>query len=99
MPSSFGFFRRVFLRARLHQARELHSKLRYALPCASSVPLDEIFFIPFRFENCIVPARVSGKLQDVDLFSRLGDGGLKKVVAIIARQDGIRRRKSLPLAV
>ena len=98
MPSSFGFFRRVFLRARLHQARELHSKLRYALPCASSVPLDEIFFIPFRFENCIVPARVSGKLQDVDLFPDW-DGGLKKVVAIIARQDGIRRRKSLPLAV
>jgi hypothetical protein len=75
-----------------------HSELRYALSCASTVPLDEIFFIPVRFENCIVPARVSRKLQYVDLFPDW-DGGLKKVVEIIARQDGIRRRKSLPLAV
>jgi hypothetical protein len=45
-----------------------------------------------------VPARVSRKLQYVDLFPDW-DGGLEKVVAIIARHDGVRRRKSLALAV
>ncbi|HYK17125.1 MAG TPA: hypothetical protein VEV37_03840 [Bryobacteraceae bacterium] len=92
------FFVACFFECASTKRGSFSSKLRYALSCASSVPLDEIFFIPIRFENYIVPARVPGKLQDVDLFPDW-DGGLKKVVAIIARQDGIRRRKSLPLAV
>jgi TIR domain len=74
------------------------SELRYALTCASTVPLDEIFFIPIRFEDCVIPPRVSRKLQYVDLFPDW-ESGLEKVLSIIASQNGNRRRKSLPLAV
>lgn len=92
------FFVACFSRRAASKRGSFHSELRYALSCASTVPLDETFFIPIRFEDCIVPPRVSRKLQYVDLFPDW-DGGLAKVVAIIARQNGSRSRKSLPLAV
>jgi len=92
------FFVACFSRRSTSKRGTFHSELRYALSCASTVPLDEIFFIPVRFEDCLVPPRVSRRIQYVDLFPDW-EGGLAKVVAIIARQDGNRRRKSLRIAV
>ena len=92
------FFVACFSRRSSTKRGTFHSELRYALSCASAVPLDEIFFIPVRFEDCPVPPRVSRRIQYVDLFPDW-EGGLAKVVAIIARQDGNRRRKSLRIAV
>ena len=67
-----------------------HSELRYALACAAMVPLDEIFFIPVRFEECLVPARIAKKIQYVDLFPNW-ETGMERVLAIIARQEGNRQ--------
>lgn len=92
------FFVACFSRRSTTKRGSFHSELRYALSCASTVPLDEIFFIPVRFEKCVVPPRVSRKIQYVDLFPDW-DAGLAKIIAIIAGQDGRRLRKSLPLAV
>ena len=92
------FFVACFSRRSTTKRGTFHSELRYALSCAATVPLDEIFFIPVRFEQCVVPPRVSRKIQYVDLFPDW-ESGLAKVVAIIARQDGNRRHKSLRIAV
>ena len=74
-----------------------HSELRYALACAATVPLDEIFFIPVRFQDCLVPARITKSIQYVDMFPDW-EAGLKKVLDIVRRQEANRRRKLLPLA-
>ena len=51
-----------------------HSELRYALDCASSLPLDEVFFIPVRIEVCPVPARITKSIHYVDLFPDFDEG-------------------------
>lgn len=91
------FFVACFSRRSTTKRGSFHSELRYALACAATVPLDEIFFIPVRFEECLVPARISKKIQYVDLFPNW-EVGLEKVLAIVARQEVSRRRKLLPLA-
>ncbi len=91
------FFVACFSRRSTTKRGSFHSELRYALACAAMVPLDEIFFIPVRFEDCLVPARIAKKIQYVDLFPNW-ETGMERVLAIIARQEGNRRRKLLPLA-
>src|SRR5271154_1072586 len=91
------FFVACFSRRSTTKRGSFHSELRYALACAATVPLDEIFFIPLRFENCVVPPRVSRRIHYVDLFPDW-DRGLARVLEIIALQDASRRRKLLPLA-
>jgi len=91
------FFVACFSRRSTSKRGSFHSELRYALACAGMVPLDEIFFIPVRFEDCLVPARIAKKIQYVDLFPNW-EAGMERVLAIIARQEGNRRRKLLPLA-
>ena len=51
-----------------------HSELRYALDCASCLPLDEVFFIPVRIEECKVPGRITKSIQYVDLFPDFDEG-------------------------
>jgi len=91
------FFVACFSRRSTAKRGSFHSELRYALACAATIPLDEIFFIPVRFEKCLVPARISKKIHYVDLFPDW-EAGLMKVLDIIAHQEGNRRRKLLPLA-
>jgi TIR domain len=91
------FFVACFSRRSTCKRGSFHSELRYALTFAATVPLDEIFFIPVRFEECQVPARISKKIQYVDLFPNW-EVGLEKVLAIVARQEVSRLRKLLPLA-
>jgi hypothetical protein len=74
-----------------------HSELRFALNCAARVPLDEIFFIPLRLDDCVVPRRISRQVQYLDLFPEWG-AGVKRVIAVIRAQDQRRKRKHLPLA-
>jgi TIR domain len=73
-----------------------HSELRFALTCASKVPLDEIFFIPVRLDDCVVPGRIARKIQYVDLFPDW-ETGVDRVLAVLRRQQQ-NRRKKLPLA-
>jgi hypothetical protein len=91
------FFVACFSRRSASKRGCFQSELRYALSCAGTIPLDEIFFIPVRFEECLVPARVSRRIQYVDLYPNW-EVGLAKVLAIVARQDMKRRRKLLLLA-
>jgi len=74
-----------------------HSELRFALNCAAQVPLDEIFFIPVRLDDCLVPRNIARKIQYVDVFPNW-DVGVRTVIGVMKEQEAKRRRKRLPLA-
>ena len=63
---------------------QFQSELRWALDCARRRPLDAVFVIPVRFEDCLVPRRVSDQVHYVDLFPDW-EKGLKRVVRSIRR--------------
>lgn len=91
------FFVPCFSRRATTKRGSFHSELRYALFCAAKVPLDEIFLIPLRLDDCIVPPRISKQIQYMDLFPDW-NAGLGRLIAIMKAQDESRKRKRLPLA-
>jgi len=91
------FFIACFSQRAISKRGSFHSELRYALFCASKVPLDEIFLIPLRLDDCLVPKSISKQTQYLDLFPDW-KGGVKRLIAVIKRQNDLRRRKRLPLA-
>jgi hypothetical protein len=91
------FFVACFSRRATSKRGSFHSELRYALNCAARVPLDEIFFIPLRLDECVVPRRIARQVQYLDLFPEW-DAGVSRVMAVIRAQDQRRKRKSLKLA-
>ncbi len=91
------FFVACFSRRATSKRGSFHSELRYALNCAGKVPLDEIFFIPLRLDDCVVPRRIARQVQYLDLFPQW-DLGVNRVTAVIRAQDERRKRKHLPLA-
>jgi hypothetical protein len=66
------------------------SELRYALDCARRVPLEDVFFIPVRLEDCRVPVRIAREFQYVDLFPDW-DAGLERLLVTIRAQVRARR--------
>ena len=44
------------------------AEIRYALDCARLVPLDQIFIVPVRLDDCVVPRSIRAEFQWVDLF-------------------------------
>src|SRR5580698_924524 len=91
------FFVACFSRRATSKRGSFHSELRYALFCAARVPLDEIFLIPLRLDDCVVPNRISKQIQYLDLFPNW-EVGLSRLIAVIKAQYDIRKRKGLPLA-
>jgi hypothetical protein len=65
-----------------HKRGNFQSELRYALDCATRIPLDESFLIPVRLEDCCVPKRIRGSIQYVDLFPDW-DQGIDRLVRAI----------------
>ena len=78
------FFVACFSRRATGKRGFFHSELRYALDCAQRLPLDEIFFIPVRLDECDVPAPIRKSIQWVDLFPDW-DRGVNAVVSTIRR--------------
>ena len=68
------------------------AEIRYALDCARGIPLDEIFIVPLRLDDCPVPGRIRKELQYIDLFPRWSRG-LRRLISVMG-QTG-RRRESL----
>lgn len=86
-----------FSRRSVSKRGGFQSELRYALECASRLPLDDVYLIPVRLEQCAVPPRITEHLQYVDLFPDWG-AGLRRVLAAMARQLRQWRRSRLLLA-
>ena len=90
------FFVACFSRRATSKRGSFHSELRFALFCAAKVPLDEIFLIPLRLDDCVVPARISKQIQYLDLFPDWA-AGMCRLKAVIKTQNEVRTRKRLPL--
>jgi hypothetical protein len=90
------FFVACFSRRSTSKRGSFHIELRYALFCAAKVPLDEIFLIPVRLDDCVVPRRISRQIQYLDLFPDWR-AGLERLRSVILAQNEIRKRKGLPL--
>lgn len=86
------FFVACFSRRATLKRGSFHSELRFALNCAAKVPLDEIFLIPLRLDDCLVPRRIARQVQYLDLFPEW-DAGVRRIAAVIRAQDECRKRK------
>ena len=91
------FFVACFSRRSMSKRGTFHSELRYALLCAEKIPLDEIFLIPLRLDDCTVPRRIAKQVQYVDLFPNW-ETSLDRVIAVMKKQAANRKVKNLPLA-
>ena len=66
------------------------AEIRYALDCARRLPLDDIFLLPVRFDECRVPRSIQREWQYIDLFPEWSIG-LDRLAATI-RRESLRRR-------
>jgi hypothetical protein len=85
------FFVALLSRKSLVKRSVFQSELRWALDCARRQPLDSIFFIPVRLDDCEVPWRISRILQHIDLASD-PERGLRRIAAMIKREVARRKR-------
>ncbi len=90
------FFVACFSRRATSKRGSFHSELRYALFCAARVPIDEIFFIPLRLDECVVPARISRQTQYLDLFPDW-TAGVSRLLAVMKAQQAGRKRERLAI--
>lgn len=79
------FFLACFSRHSVNKKGGFQAEIRYALDCTRRIPLDEIFLIPARLEDCTVPARIQRELQYIDLFPDW-DRGWRRMVTAMRRQ-------------
>lgn len=79
------FFVACFSQRAAVKRGKFHSELRYAMDCATQLPLEQVFFIPVRLDDCRVPARIAAEFQYVDLFPNW-DRGVQRILAAIRRQ-------------
>jgi hypothetical protein len=66
-------------------------EVRQALDCARKIPLDDVFLIPVRLDDCRIPARIQREVQYVDLFPDW-NAGLARIMAIIGSSPDRSRR-------
>jgi hypothetical protein len=83
------FFIACFSSKSVKKRGGFQAEVRFALDCASRLPIDDIFVIPVRLDDCKVPARIQRETQYVDLFPDF-DAGAERVIATI----DIRRREA-----
>lgn len=76
------FFVACLSRKAVRKRGQFQAELRYALDCARRQPLDQIYLIPVRLEECAVPFRISREYQYVDLFPDWASGFRRVLRAI-----------------
>ena len=79
------FFVPCFSRLSVRKKGSFQAEIRYALDCARHVPLDEIFLIPVRLDECPMPTRIRRETHYIDLFPDW-NRGLRRVVSVIQKQ-------------
>ena len=89
------FFVPCFSRRSASKRGAFHAELRWALECATTLPLDDIFVVPVRLDACNVPRQLTSTVQCVDLFPDWDDG-VRRLTCTIDEETTRRRR--LPLA-
>jgi hypothetical protein len=82
---SSDFFVACFSGNSVRKKGGFQSELRYALDCARQVPLDEIYIVPVRLDDCTVPRIIQHELQYIDLFPDW-DAGRDRLLAMLRRE-------------
>jgi hypothetical protein len=83
------FFVACFSQRSVRKKGGFQSEIRYALDCARRVPLDEVFVVPVRLDECAVPRAIQGKLQYIDLYPDWGQG-LERLLTMLRDEVGSR---------
>lgn len=83
--SNADFFIACFSARSVRKRGGFQAEIRYALDCARRVPLDDVFIIPVRLDDCRVPLRIERETQYVDLFPDF-ETGFRRIVEIIEKQ-------------
>lgn len=91
------FFIACFSRRSVLKRGVFQSELRFALDCAAARPLDDMFVMPVRLDDCATPQRVASGIQHVDLFPDW-DRGLGTLRSAVEFELARKRRAQLPLA-
>lgn len=86
---SADFFISCFSRNSVNKRGGFQAEIRYALDCATRVPLDDVFLIPVRLDECRVPARIQRETQYIDLFPDW-ERGMERIAGAIEKQRLIK---------
>jgi hypothetical protein len=84
--ASSDFFIACFSGSSVKKRGGFQTEIRHALDCANRIPLDDVFLIPVRLDECRVPTRIQREMQYVDLFPDWNTG-FERVLRIIERQN------------
>jgi hypothetical protein len=88
---SSGFFIACFSDNSVNKRGGFQAEIRYALDCARRVPLEEIFIVPVRLDDCRIPRPIQRELHYIDLFPDWPRGILR--LAGTLRREAQRRRR------
>jgi hypothetical protein len=80
------FFIACFSAHSVHKRGGFQVEVRQALECSRKIPLDDVFLIPVRLDDCKVPELIRRETQYIDLFPDW-EAGLERISAVIARQQ------------
>lgn len=87
---SSDFFVACFSSKSVRKKGGFQSELRYALDCARQMPLDEIYIVPVRLDDCTVPRSIQHELQYIDLFPEWAPG-MERLLTMLRREVERRR--------
>lgn len=81
--SSSDFFIACFSSRSVRKRGGFQTEIRFALDCAKKVPLDDVFLIPVRLDQCAIPIRIQRETQYVDMFPdwRAGLAGIRRIIS------------------
>jgi TIR domain len=82
---SSDFFVACFSSRSVDKRGGFQAEIRYALDCARRMPLDHIFVVPARLDECRMPRSIQRELQYVDLFPDW-PRGLRRVLHMMRRE-------------
>jgi len=89
---SSGFFIACFSENSVNKRGGFQAEIRYALDCARRIPLDDIFIIPVRLDECRVPRSIQRELHYIDLFPNW-PRGIRRLTGILRREAEGRRKR------
>lgn len=88
---SADFFIACFSSQSVDKRGGFQAEIRYALDCARRLPLDDIFLLPLRFDECRVPRSIQREWQYIDMFPDWARG-FDRLALTIRRE--VRRRRT-----
>ena len=90
---SADFFCICFSNKSVGKRGYFQSEIRLALDRATYLPFGEIFLVPIRLSECVIPREISRRMQYLDLFPDW-EIGIKALVSMIKGQ--VRKRGTHP---